>query len=180
MFLHGSIIHLAGNMLFMWVFGNNIEDRLGKARFVVFYLAGGLVAAAAHFALNPSSTVPIVGASGAIAAVMGAYLVWFPDAPVRTLVLFFFILIVRIRAKWLLLVWFIMQFFTDPNSGVAWGAHVGGFVFGALVALLIRTSRPAQRAMFRPAYEPSGTWDNTGGAGYQWYEDERRFGGRRR
>jgi membrane associated rhomboid family serine protease len=178
-FLHGSIIHLAGNMLFFWVFGNNVNDRLGNLKFALFYLVGGLMAAGTHFALNPSSTVPVVGASGAIAAVMGAYLVWWPDAPVRTIVIFFFIFVPRIRAKWLLIFWFISQFFTDPNSGTAWAAHVGGFVFGALVAMLIRNNRAAQRVAFRSSQRPVGAWDNTGGAGYQWFDDQRRFGGRR-
>jgi membrane associated rhomboid family serine protease len=138
MFLHGSLLHLGGNLLFLWVFGNNIEDRLGKVGFALFYLAGGVAATAAHVLFDTGSTVPMVGASGAIAAVMGAYLVWFPNARVRTLVIFFFITVLDIRAKWLLGVWFVFQFFTDPNEGVAWMAHVGGFVFGVLVALALR------------------------------------------
>jgi membrane associated rhomboid family serine protease len=89
--------------------------------------------------VDPSSTVPLVGASGAIAAVMGAYLVWYPNARVRTLVIMLFILVVNVPAKWLLAFWFALQFLTDPNTGVAWVAHVGGFVFGVLVALVIRT-----------------------------------------
>jgi membrane associated rhomboid family serine protease len=139
MFLHGSVLHIAGNMLFLWVFGNNVEDRLGKVGFALFYLAGGLVALGAHVLVDPSSTVPLVGASGAIAAVMGAYLVWYPNARVRTLVIMLFILVVNVPAKWLLAFWFALQFLTDPNTGVAWVAHVGGFVFGVLVALAIRT-----------------------------------------
>jgi membrane associated rhomboid family serine protease len=133
MFLHGSIVHLAGNMLFLWVFGNNIEDRLGRVRFLVFYLAAGILATLAHIAVQPHSTVPLIGASGAIAGLMGAYLVWYPNARVLTLVFF---LPVRIRAKWLLLYWFFSQFFLNPNEGVAWAAHVGGFVTGVLFALL--------------------------------------------
>jgi len=138
MFLHGGIMHIAGNMLFLWVFGNNIEDRLGRVGFALFYLAGGIVATAAHVLVDPTSTVPVVGASGAIAAVMGAYLVWFPNAPVRTVVIFLLITVMDIRAKWLLGFWFVLQFFTSPNAGVAWVAHVGGFVFGLLVALALR------------------------------------------
>jgi len=133
MFLHGSLVHLGGNMLFLWVFGNNIEDRLGPLRYLVFYLAAGIVATLAHVALQPHSTVPVIGASGAIAGVMGAYLIWYPNAPVLTWIFFF---VARIRAKWLLIFWFLSQFFVNPNEGVAWGAHVGGFVFGALLALL--------------------------------------------
>jgi membrane associated rhomboid family serine protease len=178
-FLHGSIIHLAGNMLFLWVFGNNVEDHLGIPRYIGFYLIGGVVASFAHFALNPDSTVPVVGASGAIAAVMGAYMVWWPEARVRTLVIAFFFFFVRIRAKWLLGFWFVLQFATSPNSGVAWAAHVGGFVFGVLVALVVRRSATAQRAAFRSSYGPVDSWDPTGGTGYSDGADERRFGGRR-
>jgi membrane associated rhomboid family serine protease len=146
MFMHGSILHIAGNMLFLWVFGNNIEDRMGKVAFVLFYLAGGLAAALAHIFVQPDSTVPVVGASGAIAAVMGAYLVLFPDAPIRTIIIFYFILFRDISAKWLLGFWFVSQFFVNPNEGVAWVAHVGGFVFGALVALLFRRRLLASHA----------------------------------
>ena len=138
MFLHGSIAHLAGNLLFLWIFGNNIEDRLGRVRFLGFYLVGGVVATLTHVLLDVQSTIPMVGASGAIAAVMGAYLMWFPDAPVRTAIFLGIPWIVRIRAKWVLWLWFVLQFLTSPNSGVAWAAHVGGFVFGMVVGLLIR------------------------------------------
>jgi membrane associated rhomboid family serine protease len=169
MFLHGDLLHLGGNLLFLWIFGNNIEDRLGLPRFLGFYLLGGVVATLTHVALNLDSTIPMVGASGAIAAVMGAYLVWFPDAPVRTLLTFFFILIVRIRAKWVLGFWFVLQFLTSPNSGVAWAAHVGGFVFGALVALLVRGSDLAKRALFTRDHRQD-PWDPTGGAGYQYFD----------
>jgi membrane associated rhomboid family serine protease len=173
LFMHGSLLHLGGNMLFLWIFGNNIEDRLGSLRFAGFYLIGGLAATVAHIAVQPSSTTPLIGASGAIAAVMGAYLVWFPNAPVRTLVLLF--IPVYIRAKWFLGVWFVMQFFTDPASGVAWVAHVAGFVFGALVALLVRRRPKAAEHMFRGPYQPSGPWDSSGGFG----PDGGGFGGRR-
>jgi len=138
MFLHGGLLHLGGNMLFLWVFGNNIEDRLGPVRYVLFYVTAGIVATFAHVFLQPTSTIPVIGASGAIAGVMGAYLVWFPNA--RVLSLLFFI-VAQIRAKWWLLLWFASQFFVNPNEGVAWAAHVGGFVFGALVALVGRQRR---------------------------------------
>jgi membrane associated rhomboid family serine protease len=159
MFLHGSIAHLAGNMLFLWVFGNNVEDRLGKVGFVLFYLVGGIAATVAHVALDPSSTVPVVGASGAIAAVMGAYMVWYPNAPIRTLVLFItFITVVDVRAKWLLGLWFVFQFFTDPNEGVAWMAHVGGFVFGVAVAWLLRNVRRPPEPLRPPPGHRAGGW----------------------
>jgi len=135
MFLHAGWLHLLGNMLFLWIFGNNVEDRLGPALFVGFYLAGGVVATAAQVALDTRSVVPLVGASGAIAAVMGAYLVWFPRAPILTLLFIFF---VEIPAGIWLSIWFVLQFFTGPNSDVAYMAHIGGFVFGLLVALIVR------------------------------------------
>ena len=138
MFLHGGLLHLAGNMLFLWIFGNNIEDRFGRVRYLAFYLIGGFVAAVAHIAVQPRSTIPIVGASGAIAAVMGAYLVLYPKAKVTTALTFFVIFVRKISAVWLLAFWFVSQFFLAPGSGVAWVAHVGGFVFGALVASVVR------------------------------------------
>jgi membrane associated rhomboid family serine protease len=141
LFLHGSILHIAGNMLFLWVFGRRVEDRLGPIGFAVLYLCSGIVAAAAHVLAGPSSTVPFIGASGAIAGVMGAYLVWFPNARINTLFFVFLIFWFRIPAWMVLIAWFVLQFFTSPNSGVAWVAHVGGFVFGAGVAWLIRPRR---------------------------------------
>jgi membrane associated rhomboid family serine protease len=150
-FLHGSLIHLGGNMLFLWVFGNNVEDRMGKLLFALFYLAGGIIASLGHIGVNAGSTVPVVGASGAIAAVMGAYLVWYPNVRIHTLV---FIVIVRLRAMWVLLYWFVLQFFTDPNEGVAWMAHVTGFVYGVIVALVVSAltggyrSRPAPQRYY--------------------------------
>ncbi len=154
MFLHGDLWHLGGNMLFLWIFGNNIEDRMRTGGYLAFYVLAGLVASAAHILVQPQSTVPVVGASGAIAGVMGAYLVLFPN--VRILSLIFF-LIRDIGAKWLLGVWFVTQFFTNPNEGVAWVAHVGGFVFGALVALLLRDRlRPPRVPRYEPA--PGPTW----------------------
>ena len=176
MFLHGGWLHLLGNMLFLWIFGNNIEDRLGTVRFIAFYLLGGVAAAGLHVALGPDSIVPVIGASGAIAAVMGAYLVWFPDAPVRTVVFFFFIAVTDIRARWLLGFWFVSQFFTSPNSGVAWAAHVGGFVFGMAVVSVVRISGLAERAVWEPTSRRTmrpGSWDSTGGVGMSPYPTRR-------
>jgi membrane associated rhomboid family serine protease len=135
MFLHGSLSHIGFNMLFLWIFGNNIEDRMGWIGYPLFYLASGFAAAFAHIVVQPNSTVPVVGASGAIAGVMGAYLVLFPNVRILSLIV---IIIREIPAKWLLGFWFVLQFFTSPASGVAWVAHVGGFVFGMLVALVLR------------------------------------------
>ena len=150
MFLHGSLLHIGGNMLFLWIFGNNIEEVMGWVGYPIFYVASGIAAAAAQIASQPTSTVPVVGASGAIAGVMGAYLVLYPRVRIRTLLFFIIILIRDIPAMWLLIFWFVLQFFTSPGSGVAWVAHVGGFVFGALVALILRNRlRPPER--LRPA-----------------------------
>ncbi len=143
-FLHGGWSHLIGNMLYLWIFGNNVEDYLGTFGFIAFYLAGGIAATFAHIASAPASQVPVVGASGAIAGVMGAYFYLFPHARVRTLVLvFYFVTFVEIPAYFFLFIWFIMQLssaFTSfgSASGVAFWAHVGGFVFGFLVALLVK------------------------------------------
>jgi membrane associated rhomboid family serine protease len=144
MFLHGSLLHIGFNMLFLWVFGNNIEDKMGVVPYAAFYLLAGVVATVAHIAVQPDSTVPLIGASGAIAGVMGAYLVVFPRVRIRTAFIVFLIFIRDVPAMWLLLAWFVLQFFTGSDSGVAWVAHVGGFVFGALVALVFRSRlRPA-------------------------------------
>ena len=139
MFLHGSWLHIGGNMLFLWIFGNNIEDRMGPLPYLGFYLAAGVVASAAHILVQPDSTVPVLGASGAIAGVMGAYLILFPNVKIRSLIILVFLVLFRdIPAKWLLGFWFVTQFFTQASAGVAWVAHVGGFLFGALVAFLLR------------------------------------------
>ena len=142
-FLHGGLLHLGGNMLFLWIFGNNVEDRLGRIRYLLFYLAAGVAATITQVALDPSSPVPLIGASGAIAGVMGAYLVLYPKVRIKTLVLLVFVpIIFDLRAFWWLGIWFISQFFVSPSSGVAWAAHVGGFAFGLVVGLVVRlTSR---------------------------------------
>jgi membrane associated rhomboid family serine protease len=141
MFFHANLLHIGGNMLFLWIFGNNIEDVAGPFKYLAFYLAAGIVATVTHLVVNPHSTVPVVGASGAIAGVMGAYLVLFPRVPIRTLFFFFLIWIRDIEARWLLGFWFVSQFFVNPSSGVAWAAHVGGFVFGVAVGFVWRARR---------------------------------------
>lgn len=174
-FLHGGLLHLLSNMWTLWIFGNNIEDRLGYVRYGLFYLVGGVVATAAHFLAQPTSTIPVVGASGAIAAIMGAYLIWFPDAPIRTLILYF---VQHISAKWFLGIWFVMQFFTGAESGVAWVAHVGGFVFGVVIALIVKGSDYGRRQINRSPRP--GQWDPTGGVGpgpIPYPYDDRRFEG---
>ncbi len=136
LFLHGGWLHLAGNMLYLWIFGNNIEDALGHVRFLVFYLFCGVAASLAHVVTGPDSTIPLVGASGAIAGVLGAYVAAYPGARVHTLIfLFFFVQIVRIPAVIVLGIWFIGQILNASvgGGGVAWYAHIGGFVVGFLL-----------------------------------------------
>lgn len=154
MFLHGGWLHIGGNMLFLWVFGNNVEDRLGRFAFIAFYLLGGLAAAGLQLAFDPSSAVPNLGASGAIAAVLGAYFVMFPRARVYTLVIFFFITAVELPAVVVLGAWFVLQLFsgvgglgTQVNGGVAYWAHVGGFAFGMVVTWLFFRGRGERRPL---------------------------------
>jgi membrane associated rhomboid family serine protease len=173
MFLHGSVAHVLGNMLFLWIFGNNVEDRLGALRYLLFYLFTGFVATALFVGLNAGSSVPLVGASGAIAGVMGAYIVWFPHARVLSLIAIFPI---YLPAVFVLGLWFVMQFATDPNEGVAWQAHVGGFVAGALIAWLTRTAfgaRPSRppgdaddRGWDRGGWDRGDGWDGGFRGGY--------------
>ena len=153
MFLHGGILHLAGNMLYLWVFGNNIEDRMGWPVFLLFYLTAGLVAAYAEALAHPSSITPLVGASGAIAGTLGAYIVIFPHARVMALIPIFFIFQLTELSAWIVLgFWFVLQAFAGVGSlggdvgGVAWWAHIGGFAFGALIALLFYRRRQPARA----------------------------------
>jgi len=136
MFLHGGIAHLLFNMWSLWIFGNNVEEAFGPLAYLLFYGASGVAATAGFVWANPDTTVPLVGASGAIAGVMGAYLVLFPRHLVLTLVFFW---IVAVPAVVFLGIWFVSQFlFVDPAAGIAWEAHVAGFVFGVLVALPLR------------------------------------------
>jgi membrane associated rhomboid family serine protease len=145
MFMHGSWSHIIGNMIFLWAFGPQVEDIMGRGRYLVFYLLGGLVAELAQIAANPASTVPNLGASGAIAAVMGAFLVTYPRDQIRSLlVIFVFVDVAYIPAALLIGVWFLIQAVSlgaithgpEPTGGVAYAAHVGGFIYGAVVARL--------------------------------------------
>jgi rhomboid family protein len=148
MFMHGSWSHILGNMVFLWVFGPEIEDAMGPLRYLAFYLVGGLVAMLAQIAATPSSTVPNLGASGAIAAVMGAFLVTYPRDQIRVLLLFFvFVRVTFIPAALLIGFWFLTQLVnagsvaTVQTGGVAYLAHVGGFIFGAVTARLFEGPR---------------------------------------
>ena len=151
MFLHGGLMHLASNMLFLWIFGNNIEDVLGKVRFVTFYLLTGLVAAMSHVFMDTGSNVPMVGASGAIAGILGGYLVLFPKAKVKTLLFFGLVTIIRIPAAFLLLFWLGIQIYSNMSSGnvgggVAWMAHIGGFIAGMVLILPFKASLKPSRS----------------------------------
>ena len=161
MFMHGSWIHILGNMLFLWIFGNNVEDALGKVRFVLWYLAAGLAATAAQtfvtldFGTTKDASIPNIGASGAIAGVLGAYFLLLPRASVLTVIFFGFIFFREIPAVWFLGIWIALQLWqggiglTHPEStgGVAVFAHIGGFVFGVLTVFLVAKRRP-----LRPTY----------------------------
>jgi membrane associated rhomboid family serine protease len=158
MFLHGGFLHIAGNMLYLWVFGNNVEDRMGHVVFLLFYLAAGLVAAYGQALAGPSSTTPLIGASGAIAGTLGAYLVMFPHARVMALIPIFFIFQLTELPAWIVLAfWAVLQALQGVGSlgadvGVAWWAHIGGFAFGAVVGLLFyrRRARPAPGYRYEP------------------------------
>jgi len=139
MFLHGGFLHIAGNMLYLWIFGNNVEDSMGRIRFIVFYFSCGIVAAYAHALANAESTMPMIGASGAISGVLGAYLVLYPRARVLTLIAFgLYIRTVEVPAMFVLGFWFVLQFLnallsSGTGGGVAWFAHIGGFIAGILL-----------------------------------------------
>jgi membrane associated rhomboid family serine protease len=150
MFLHGGLLHVAGNMLYLWIFGDNVEDRMGHGRFLVFYLLCGVAAALAQTITAPDSVVPMVGASGAIAGVMGAYFVLYPKSRIVTLIpLFFFFQVIEVPAILFLGIWFVMQFLSGvgsivttagggPAGGVAFWAHVAGFVAGISGVIVFR------------------------------------------
>ena len=147
MFLHGGWLHLLGNVLYLWIFGNNIEDRLGRLAFLGFYLLGGIAAAVTQVAIAPDSGVPLIGASGAIAATLGSYVILFPRARILSLVfLGFFYQLIEVPALLVLGFWFVLQLIdgvtslggSNAQGGVAFFAHIGGFIAGGLVALVVR------------------------------------------
>jgi membrane associated rhomboid family serine protease len=156
MFMHAGLAHIGGNMLYLWIFGDNVEDRVGHGRYLVFYLVGGLVADLAHFLTDPYSTIPTVGASGAISAVLGAYLVYFPGSRIATFIplpLGIFYKLTMLPAAVVLGFWFVFQLFDGVAAlggadvgGVAVWAHIGGFVAGMVMARLIPPERRRQEA----------------------------------
>jgi membrane associated rhomboid family serine protease len=155
MFLHGGWLHLIGNMWFLWIYGDNVEDILGGLRYLVFYLLCGVAAGLTHVLTNAGSPVPTIGASGAVAGVMGAYLVKFPHSRIVTLIPIFFLLTtVEIPAVLILIYWFLIQIFSgmaaagqmaSAQGGVAWFAHVGGFVAGMVLISLMKTQERYRR-----------------------------------
>ena len=155
MFMHGGLLHIAGNMVFFWAFGPEIEDMMGRMRYAAFYLLGGLVAFGAQVALNSASQLPTLGASGAIAAVMGAFLVTFPRDRIRTLVfLGFYVTTILVPAILLVGLWFLIQIISEAGTvaegqtsgGVAYAAHIGGFIFGLAFARLFERRRRGSQA----------------------------------
>jgi len=151
MFLHGGWLHLGGNMLYLWIFGDNVEDRMGHVGFLIFYIITGIAAVMSHILLEPNSSVPLIGASGAIAGVLGAYLVLFPRHRILSLIPFgLFSRFVHVPAIYFLPIWFVLQLISGLVSiaagqaqGIAWWAHVGGFVAGmVLVFVFARRPRP--------------------------------------
>jgi rhomboid family protein len=160
MFMHGGLLHIAGNMLFLWIFGNNIEDSMDRWRFVLFYLLGGAVANFAQIAVGPSSTAPGIGASGAIAAVLGGYALLYPRARVITaVILIFFITLLDLPALLVLGAWFVLQLLdaavnSPLGGGVAYFAHIGGFVFGLLLIKVFanHVNRDYEQANRLPVY----------------------------
>lgn len=158
MFTHGGVMHIASNMLYLWIFGNNVEDALGKGRFILFYALCGAAAAATQVLVAPHSQIPMIGASGAIAGILGGYLLLFPRARVRTLIFFgYFGRMANLSALWVLGMWFVLQFFNGiaalgaaDTGGVAVWAHVGGFLAGLLLVKPLMLGRPP--ALQAPGY----------------------------
>ncbi|PKB67225.1 MAG: hypothetical protein BZY81_05210 [SAR202 cluster bacterium Io17-Chloro-G4] len=170
MFIHGGLFHFAGNMAFLWVFGDNIEDRLGHFKYLIFYLVSGIVATLSHFAIEPDSQSPLVGASGAIAGVMGAYLLLYPFNRIKALVIFYFITVVELQALIFLGIWFLLQIINSlgalglsAGANVAFMAHVGGFIAGVV---LIAGYKLMIREPIIPSRRRRNPWDH-------WYQSGR-------
>jgi membrane associated rhomboid family serine protease len=168
MFLHGGWLHIIGNMWFLWIFGDNVEDRLGHVRFLIFYLVCGVAAAVTLAVITPNATAPTIGASGAIAGVLGAYFVFYPTAQVIVLIpILIFPLFLPVPAVLFIGFWFLMQFFTGALSlassapaagGIAWWAHVGGFITGAILCRFFAVRRRPRRRIYPDEYGVVGPW----------------------
>ncbi len=171
MFIHGGFMHLAGNMMFLWVFGDNIEDRLGHVKYLVFYLVAGVAATLSQWVISTDSMVPLIGASGAISGVLGAYLMIYPNNKIKALIIFYLITVVEMRAIWLLGGWFVWQLIQGSMSiglsdtvSVAFFAHIGGFVAGMVLAAGYKLVLKEPLIPGRTRIEP---WD-------RWYQAGRR------
>tara|TARA_B100000989_G_scaffold297952_1_gene285411 strand:- start:4535 stop:5233 length:699 start_codon:yes stop_codon:yes gene_type:complete len=162
MFMHGGWMHFLGNMLYLWIFSDNIEDKMGRKNFIVFYLSCGIVAAISQAFANINSQIPMIGASGAIAGVLGSYMYLYPKAKVLVLIPFFIFFTVKISAYVLLLVWFFLQFFNLTASGndtsVAWIAHIGGFVYGYLYSLIKYKKNKSIKGKSKLIIKKKGPW----------------------
>jgi len=154
MFMHAGLMHLLGNMIYLWIFGDNVEDSMGHIKYLLFYLAGGFAASIAHILINPGSQIPTVGASGAIAAALGAYLVLYPQSRVKTFIpLGYFMTLRTLPASIVLIMWFVLQLFNgvltlgaaEDVGGTAFWTHIGGFVFGAFIGLFFRNQRSTKQ-----------------------------------
>ena len=168
MFIHGGFFHLAGNMMFLWVFGDNVEDFLGHAKYLIFFLVAGVVAALAHLAVDPNSQTPLVGASGAISGVSGAYMLLFPFNRIKTLIVMFLITAIEIPAVWLLGLWFAWQLVqgvlslgVSQSVDIAFFAHVGGFVTGLAVMAVYKLAKGQPVLPRRVSQQPWDTWYRT-------------------
>jgi membrane associated rhomboid family serine protease len=168
MFIHGGFMHLAGNMMFLWVFGDNIEDRLGHVKFLVFYLIAGVAATLAQWVIDTGSQTPLIGASGAISGVLGAYLVMYPYNKIKALIIFYLITVVEMRAMWLLGAWFVWQLIQGSMSfglansvNVAFFAHIGGFVAGMALAAAFKLAagEPVIPGRGGPSGGGNNPWD---------------------
>lgn len=173
MFMHANVLHIGGNMLYLWIFGDNVEDAMGHVRYIVFYLLAGIAAAFSQILVTPNTRIPMIGASGAIAGVLGSYLLLYPNARILSMVImFYFIRLVEVPAYILLGLWFILQFFTgfasfgaEETGGVAVFAHIGGFVFGLLTVKLF-TLGQRRRPPRPPSYEVVRPWEEN-----EWWRD---------
>ena len=158
MFMHGGFMHLAGNMLYMWIFADNIEDNLGSSRFLIFYLLSGIGAAMTQVLMDTNSQIPMVGASGAIGGILGAYLINHPNAKVLVLIPFgFFSQLIKIRALYVLGFWFILQFISS-GGGVAYAAHIGGFISGIILILFFNKKNIKKRKTTKKRKITKGPW----------------------
>lgn len=161
-FMHGGWMHFLGNMLYLWIFADNVEDVMGKEKFIIFYIISGIVASFAQAIVNINSVIPMIGASGSIAGILGAYLYLFPKVKVLILVPFFIFFTIRIPAFYLLIFWFIYQFvgLNAQSSNIAWFAHIGGFLFGFLYSFFFvqkQTNRTIKKG--RSIFLKKGPWD---------------------